>query len=156
MSGRARAIGVLAALLLVAGCSDAAAPAPSPTTSPTSSPSDPFDVDVGNCVDSTTGAGEVTEIPVVPCSGPHVGEAYAAVRMSDGATFPGEEAVVEAARGCEEPFEEFVGVPLRGSQLKVTYFHPTEQSWATGDREILCVVSDPRGPVEGSLRGAAR
>lgn len=156
MSGRARAVGVLAGVLLLAGCSGAPDTLPSPSGTPTRSSADPFDIDVGDCVESTTDAGEVTRIPVVPCSEPHVGEAYAAVRMPGGADFPGEEAVVESARGCEEPFEQFVGVELLGSQLKVTYFHPTAQSWATGDREILCVVSDPTGPVVGSLRGANR
>lgn len=155
MSGAARSLGVLA-LLLAAGCSGAPEPGPTSTAGPTSSSTDPFDVDVGDCVDSTSGAGEVTEIPVVPCGEPHVGEAYAAVRMPDGADFPGDAAVVESARGCEEPFEEFVGVPLAGSQLRVTYLHPTAGSWAAGDREILCIVSDPGGPVRGSLRGAGR
>jgi hypothetical protein len=156
MSGAARAAGALALLLLAAGCSDAPEPGPTASASPTSSSADPFDVDVGDCVDSTSGSGEVTQIPVVPCAEPHVGEAYAAVQMPDAEQFPGDDAVVGSARGCEEPFEEFVGTALLGSQLRVTYFHPTAESWAKGDREILCIVSDPVGPVRGTLRGASR
>ena len=76
--------------------------------------------------------------------------------MDDAATFPGLDAVAAAAQGCAEPFQEFVGRPLTGSALRVTYLHPTEQSWRAGDREILCVVSDPAGPVTGTLEGATR
>ncbi len=155
MTGGARALVALAVLLTLTACSDDPAPVDE-RPSPTISSVDPFDVSVGECVEATTGAGEVTEVPVVPCSAPHVGEAYESVTMEDAEVFPGDEAVVEAARGCEEPFEEFVGVALAVSQLKVTYFHPTAESWAKGDREILCIVSDPVGATEGSLRDENR
>lgn len=155
MTGAARAFAVLAVLLSLAGCADDPVPA-EPAPDPTSSSLDPFEIGVGDCVDSTTGAGEVTQVPVVSCSEPHVGEAYESVTMTGDGEFPGDEAVVEAARGCEEPFEDFVGVALAVSQLKVTYFHPTAESWATGDREILCIVSDPLRPIQGSLRNANR
>ena len=156
MSGRARRAVLFAGLLLAGGCSDGGPPAAAPDTSTTATSADAFAVGVGDCVDATTGSGEVTGVPVVSCDEPHVGEAYAEVRMTGSGSFPGEDAVVESARGCEAPFERFVGVSLAGSQLQVTYFHPTPESWRMGDREILCIVSDPAGPVVGSLRGAAR
>ena len=155
MTGGARALVATAVLVLLTGCSaDPSRGAEGTSTTTTSV--DPFEISVGDCVDTTAGSGEVTEVPVVPCSRPHVGEAYERLLMTGEGSFPGDEAVVEAARGCEEPFLEFVGVALAGSQLQVTYFHPTEQSWTTGDREILCIVSDPSGPVTGSLRNANR
>lgn len=155
MTGGARALVALAVLLTLTACSDDPAPAQD-SPSPSVSSVDPFDVTVGECVGATTGAGEVTEVPVVPCSAPHVGEAYESVTMDDAEVFPGDEAVVEAARGCEQPFEDFIGVALAVSQLKVTYFHPTAESWAKGDREILCIVSDPVGATSGSLRDEDR
>lgn len=156
MSGRARGLALLAAALVLSGCAGGADPGAGPDASTSATTGDPFDLGVGDCVDATTGSGEVTEVPIVPCSAAHVGEAYAAVRMPGSGQFPGDEAVVESARGCEAPFEEFVGMPLAGSQLKVTYFRPTPESWKAGDREILCIVSDPTGPVVGTLRGASR
>ncbi|GAB4065639.1 hypothetical protein GCM10028777_15800 [Angustibacter speluncae] len=157
----------LVALLVVAACSSTPSrtpPATSSTSVPTASASatrtpgqvDPFEVVVGDCIDEATGEGELTEVPVVDCATPHLGEAYAVVRMEDRATFPGLDAVAVAAQGCGAPFEEFVGRPLAGSALRVTYLHPTEDSWRAGDREILCVVSDPAGPVTGTLEGASR
>ncbi len=158
----------LITLLVVAACSSTprtppvtpstTAPSASATSSATRSASavDPFDVSVGDCIDEATGQGELTSVPVVDCSTPHLGEAYASVRMSGGSAFPGLDAVGEAAQGCEAPFLEFVGRPLAGSTLRVTYLHPTEESWRAGDREILCVVSDPAGPVTGTLEGATR
>ena len=156
MSGRARVLALLAGVLLLAGCGGDPDPAPTGDASSTATSADPFDLGVGDCVDTTTGSGEVTEVPVVPCTGAHLGEAFAAVQMTGDGDFPGQTAVDEAALGCQEPFEEFVGMGLAGSQLKVTYFHPTAESWATGDREILCIVSDPAGPVVGTLRDASR
>jgi hypothetical protein len=167
--GGAATVLTLVVLLVVAACSSdpSRTPSPSstsqgPTTTASSTPTrtassgDPFDVTVGDCIDESTGEGELTTVPVVDCAAPHLGEAYASVRMTGGATFPGLDAVAEAAQGCGEPFQEFVGRPLAGSTLRVTYLHPTEQSWQAGDREILCVVSDPAGPVTGSLEGATR
>ena len=156
MSGRARALALLVGVLVLAGCGGDPDPGPTGDASSTATSADPFDVGVGDCVDTTTGSGEVTEVPVVPCDRAHVGEVFAAVQMTGDGDFPGQTAVDEAARGCEEPFEEFVGVVLADSQFKVTYFHPTAQSWEIGDREILCIVSDPAGPVVGTLRDASR
>lgn len=157
----------LVALLVVAACSSTSPrtpPGTSSTTVPTATSTgtrtstsvDPFDVVVGECIDEATGEGELTSVPVVDCTAPHLGEAYAVVRMDDAPTFPGLDAVATAAQGCAEPFEEFVGRPLDRSALRVTYLHPTERSWRAGDREILCVVSDPAGPVTGTLEGATR
>lgn len=153
----------LVVLLVVAACSSTPSRTPprtSPPTAPTATAAptsvNPFGVVVGDCIDEVTGAGELTSVPVVDCGAPHLGEAYAFVRMRGGAAFPGLDAVAVAARRCEEPFQEFVGRPLAGSALRVTYLHPTDRSWRAGDREILCVVSDPTGPVTGTLEGAAR
>ena len=40
--------------------------------------------------------------------------------------------------------------------LEVTYFHPTADPWESGDREILCIVSDPAVEVLESLEDADR
>ena len=49
-----------------------------------------------------------------------------------------------------------VGDCISAFELEVQYLSPTESSWAMGDREIVCTVLDPAGPVTGTLEGANR
>jgi len=53
--------------------------------------------------------------------------------------------------------DAFVGVRSEDSIYDFGYLYPLAESWATGDREILCVIYDPAGKIgSGSLAGAAR
>ncbi|KUP96121.1 septum formation family protein [Thermobifida cellulosilytica] len=119
---------------------------------------DVFNIGVGDCFPSeeTQAEGEVSTVQTVPCSEPHDGEAYAAGDMPDG-DFPGEVEIQNFADDfCITEFDLFVGVSYEQSELDFTYYYPTAESWASGDREILCVVYDPAGDVTGTLEGAAR
>ena len=92
-------------------------------------------------------------MPTVPCSEPHDSEIYAAFELTQSA-YPGEETTQGKADAlCLPAFEEFVGEPYLESRFDFAYYYPTEESWASGDREVLCVIYDPVGPVTGSLRG---
>ncbi|PRX92558.1 septum formation family protein [Allonocardiopsis opalescens] len=116
---------------------------------------DVFSIAVGDCMNDTTGT-EVTEVPVVPCEEPHDNEVYASIMMEDG-DYPGDEAVsTQADEGCTAEFETFIGVPYAESEIYLSTLTPTEQSWASGDREILCLAYDPAGQTTGTLEGAAR
>lgn len=53
-------------------------------------------------------------------------------------------------------FESFVGMPYDQSALEVTWLEPTEESWEAGDRELVCMITDPAGQTTGSLEGANR
>ena len=119
--------------------------------------SDVFTVSVGDCLNDDGVEGEISSVPKVDCSEPHDSEAYASIEMADG-EYPGEEAVfAEADRGCESRFEAFVGISYAESVFSFSYYYPTPQSWASGDREIICLIVDPAGKVtSGSLAGAAR
>lgn len=135
-----------AALLLgglLAGCASDAA--------------DPFDLEVGDCLAEPAREGLVAEGDTrpVPCSQAHVGEVYDAILLPDGA-YPGTEALVRESAKCEATFENFVGKPYGESELKLTYFHPTSESWERGDRQILCAVEVPSGTVTNTLKGSAR
>ena len=117
---------------------------------------DVFALVVGDCTGDITEGGVLTELDAVPCADPHGAEAYASIDMDDG-DFPGDEAVqTQADDGCVAEFEAFVGLPYDDSELLSTYLTPTEESWAQGDREILCFVYDDGGPTTGSLEGAER
>ena len=56
-----------------------------------------------------TGEGEMTTIPVVPCSQQHTGEVYHVLKMADVQTVPGDAEIEQVAAGCTEPFAAFVG-----------------------------------------------
>lgn len=114
---------------------------------------DAFALQVGDCLNDATAAGEVTSVPTVPCDEPHDSEVYATFALGE-SDYLGEELVVGKAESlCLPAFEEFVGEPYLESRFDFAYYYPTEASWASGDREVLCVIYDPAGPVSGSLRG---
>lgn len=147
MSTLRRSVAVGGAVLvlggLLAGCSDAGA--------------DPFDLEVGDCLSEPSRQGVVADgdANLVACSQPHVGEVYDAIALKDG-PYPGAEALVRESAKCEATFENFVGKPYGESDLKLTYFHPTQESWERGDRQILCAVEVPTGTVTNTLKGSAR
>jgi hypothetical protein len=115
-----------------------------------------FDLEDGDCWDDPeTTSDQVNEVEVLPCSEPHDNEIYHVFDLADGdfdAT-----AVEEGARsGCLDEFDAFVGLPYADSELDVFAIWPTEESWAEGDREVLCSVYaiDLRKLV-GSMEGEA-
>jgi hypothetical protein len=119
--------------------------------------SDVFTVSVGDCLSEATADGEVSDVPIVPCSEPHDAEIYHDFTI-DGAEFPGDEEVTRLAdEGCLGAFEDFVGLPYEESTLEVTYYSPTEVSWnEVDDRLVSCLIVDPAGDTTGSLEGAGR
>jgi hypothetical protein len=162
---RSRAFAVAAvagAAMLLTGCSlvgsltnqtprDASG---TPTAANTNA--DVFSIKVGDCLNDASATGTVTTAPIVPCSQPHDSEAYKSITMKDGA-FPGADAVTtQADAGCAAAFPDFIGVAYDNSSLKISYYFPTKDSWANGDREILCTVYDDGVKTTGTLKGAAR
>jgi Septum formation len=127
------------------------------TTETTEQPADEsvFDVAVGDCLSEEV-TGDVTEVPIVPCDQPHQSEVYFIYTIEEDA-FPGRDgldAIIEEQ--CLPQFESFVGVPYLQSEIEVTTLEPTDESWDLGDRELVCMVQDPAGPVTASLEGANR
>lgn len=121
-----------------------------------------LDVQVGDCVDTSATSGQTAlyRIPVVPCTTAHGGEIYAETAApdnlaEDGAT-PTQRALWDAADAyCYPQFAKFVGLRWARSKLLYWPIAPSEESWAGGDRRILCVVESAE-PVTGSLQGADR
>ena len=113
-------------------------------------------VRAGDCFDAQDDE-SVETLPVVPCAEAHDNEIYEVFNLP-GESWPGLEEVQQAAaEGCLGPFAEYVGVSLAESSLDAFPITPSEESWnEQDDRTVLCVVTDPEGPVQGSLAGAAR
>lgn len=117
---------------------------------------DVFSIGVGDCLNDGDIEGEVSETVKIACSEPHDSEAFASIIMDDG-DFPGDGAVEDQAiADCTTEFNAFVGLDYQSSVLDFSYYYPTADSWANGDREILCLIVDPGVKVTGTLEGAAR
>jgi hypothetical protein len=115
-----------------------------------------FAIKVGDCINDADVSGEVETVPIVPCTEPHDSEAYASIIMDDG-DFPGPDAVDTAAQdGCLGAYEGYVGTAYDSSKFEISYYYPTEATWATGDREILCTLYDPAGQSTGSAKGSGQ
>lgn len=148
-------VALVAASLALAGCTATSGPSATPTASRSESA---YSIRVGDCVDDRHAAGELSTVPVVPCSTAHDSEAYKSITMP-GTAFPGNRAIQAAAvKGCEAAFAVFTGVAYDDTtRLDFSWYHPTKASWAKGDRKILCLVESlnaDRQPVTtvGSLR----
>jgi hypothetical protein len=118
-----------------------------------------FQLEVGDCLADFQDGTELSSVDALPCSEPHSDEIYASGRIPDGDDFPGPQALEAAARElCLSEYADFVGLPYDDSVLDIGYLKPTEESWADGDREVLCTIFDPAAAEEvtGSLRGAKR
>jgi hypothetical protein len=146
---------LLAAGILLAGCTASSAPGGAPSPTPTNEV-DVLALAVGDCLDTHGVPRPATTVPVADCQLEHDSEAYAQIVL-DESEFPGEDAVRSRAEsGCVEAFAEFVGIEYDASTLDYAYYFPTAGSWAEGDRRILCLIVDPGERVTGSLRGATR
>ena len=116
-----------------------------------------FSLKVGDCLlssSATADNSEVSDVPVVGCDKAHESEIFASILMDDG-DFPGaDEATKQAETGCVDAFKEYVGIAYEDSKLGINYFTPTQDTWDTGDREILCILLDPKNKTTGSLKDA--
>lgn len=93
---------------------------------------------------------DVFTVRVLPCSASHDAEVYAIVPL-DGEDYPGDVDVVRFAEGgCSREIEQLLADDPTPYEL--SYFHPTQESWSTGDRTVICLLVGPRGePLVGSV-----
>ncbi len=117
-------------------------------------PFDPSTLVVGACLDDLPG-GFVSADNLVDCAQPHSYEAFGGFDVADGA-YPGDDAIETAAiEGCEAAYAGYVGVSYQDSRLDYYYVGPTAQTWEVGDREIFCLLYDPKAEqTTGSLGGS--
>jgi hypothetical protein len=79
----------------------------------------------------------------VDCGQPHQAEMYHrfTIEAAPGAPYPGDRAVqAQATPVCELTFAAYVGVPYESSRLDYVYFYPSEATWNTGDRAVVCFL----------------
>jgi hypothetical protein len=122
-----------------------------------------FDIQVGDCMAEPEGD-EVFDVDVVPCSEEHEYEFYYEYELDLGDDYATASAEMDADadQKCYDAFADFVGIPFEESaSLYYSYYVPSVESWADGDRQIQCMVleGDENGnvvPVTGSLKGSKR
>jgi hypothetical protein len=116
-----------------------------------------FTLEVGTCFDDTDET-EVSSVPEVDCSEPHDNEVFAVFDYTDADTFPGTAEMNDAAQElCIAEFEAYVGLSYQESALEVFPITPTQGSWDSGDREVICALYNlDLSKLTGSMAGAAR
>ncbi|RKS10398.1 putative regulator of septum formation [Nocardiopsis sp. Huas11] len=117
-----------------------------------------FDLEEGDCINEVDQENDIVDVPMVDCSGPHDYEVYVSDELDEEGEFPGDQEVSDMTTAlCHDEFEDFVGTPYLESELEFTSFFPTPTGWDLYDnREYLCLVYDPAGPVEGTLEDSER
>jgi serine/threonine protein kinase len=133
-------------------------PRPRPTPSVTATPApvagqdvSAFSIRTGDCFQEVDGE-TVTELTVVPCTQSHDNEVF---KTFDVSIRTYNEAAIEAEseRTCLDVFQRYVGLDYDSSKFTVAWMTPTNGSWASGDREVLCILYDSV-PMTGSARGS--
>jgi hypothetical protein len=115
------------------------------------------DLQVGDCFNS----GEEIEISSVdgrPCGELHQYEVFAIDRY-EADSFPTTDAQMEEVfyTVCDAPFESYVGVSYAESALWASMITPSEETWASGDREFICYLhEEDESDFTGSMRGSNR
>lgn len=150
--GFAAAAAVALAAVALAGCT-ALGPGDEPDPSPTpSTPSTPLTaVAAGDCYDAAVSAA----VELIDCGSPHRFEVFASLLLED-AEYPGGALEATATARCRAAFATFVGLDFDASVLRLRLIAPSADTWEQGDREVLCVVSDPEGRTTGTLENSAR
>jgi hypothetical protein len=120
-----------------------------------------FSIEVGDClnVPSEEGYSVVQSVEGVPCTQPHNAQAYAIFDLTGFSdAFPGSAAFEEqAAQGCYDRFQSFVGISYEQSALYINFLEPTEDSWVNlDDREILCVLQPESGTFTYDAQNSGR
>ncbi|PPF47070.1 hypothetical protein C5B85_02005 [Pseudoclavibacter sp. AY1F1] len=135
---------------------DSESPTPTPTpTSVAGTMTGIEDLIVGDCFDLESGADDAELFP--NCDTLHTYEAYHSEDMTGGDTFPGDSAIDTALEDiCSAAFTGFIGAEPLLTSWNYTGIVPSAESWAGGDREVLCIVTPVDGqPTAGSAEGSA-
>ncbi len=130
---------------------------PTPTTVSTRY-DHPEDVTVGQCFDPVDDKDDGVLLAAIlrACNEPHGLELFGRPELNfdAGAPWPGDEIVDPSSEdACDALFLEYVGVAYQDSSWSYAFIRPSEATWATGDRGIMCLIEAPEG---GTLTRSAR
>jgi hypothetical protein len=127
------------------------APTAGPTPTPATTRYDhPEDVVVGQCFDPVDDKDDGVLLAAIlrACDEPHGLELFGRPRLNfdADAAWPGDEIVDPSSEdACDALFLEYVGVAYQDSSWSYSFIRPSEQTWATGDRGIMCLIEAAEG-----------
>lgn len=149
-----KGLGLVASVLLLAGCSSA--PAETVDVAPGTTVAY-GGLTVGQCLSQDAAEGDISVSQAVDCNSAHFGEVMSAGNVKiKGDVFNASKIAEMANNFCIKTFEDFVGVRYDKSTLQVFPLVPSEKSWGAGDRIATCVIYDQSGSTTGTLKGANR
>lgn len=111
--------------------------------------------EVGEC----TGPQDVPvlEVAVLDCDNRHEYEVYADKEIKSKKAPSDTELQKLLKDVCIAEFEDFVGVPLAKSKYEYSYFIASADVWKkVADHRLVCSAGNPKGGIEGSLKGAKK
>ena len=137
----------------------AATTAASPTPSVGSTPAPtaastrydhPEDVVVGQCFDPVDDKDDGVLLAAIlrACDEPHGLELFGRPELNfdADAAWPGDEIVDPSSEdACDALFLEYVGVAYQDSSWTYSFIRPSEETWSTGDRGIMCLIEASEG-----------
>jgi hypothetical protein len=94
----------------------------------------------------------------VGCTEPHQGEVFHRfeVTVAPGEPYPGDgETSRRGDEGCAAAFPTYVGIGPGESRLSYLYYYPSAQTWAIGDRAVMCILyGEPEELHRATLAGS--
>lgn len=103
-----------------------------------------LDLYVGQCIQNP-GEGTVFDVENAVCTTEHWGEVFHVTTITS-SQMPSEDDMNDmASDACIDAFEAYVGRPYDESDLDITWYFPTRESWADGDRTIQCIATRTDG-----------
>jgi hypothetical protein len=113
-----------------------------------------FSLDIGDCYNPNGKAeGTAYAVEVVPCDEAHKGQVVGEFAIDKGTEYPGDDGISTIADNrCPAEAQKYApdtwALP-KGAAL--SYYTPTKESWATGDRAVSCTYTAEKGTLSGSL-----
>jgi hypothetical protein len=137
------------AALLLAGCAGQG------LATPTTGTVDAYSVAIGECTGPIP-TGVTDRLELIACADEHNWEAFTATTL-ESEKYPGSPALTRTAgEFCEKAFADFVGVKVTKSKYDLTFLLPTDETWAAGDREVVCLAGSASKMTAGSLEGSKK
>ena len=89
------------------------------------------------------------------CTTEHWGEVYHVMTITS-SQMPSENDMDDmASNACIDAFEPYVGRPYDESDLDITWYFPTRESWEDGDRSLQCIaISGDGDPLYQPVRNS--
>ena len=91
----------------------------------------------------------------IDCNQTHYGEIYA-IGYSSLTAFDSAALINEIEDYCYTTFEPYVGIDYMESEFYYEYWYPSQETWDSGDRVLVCLVTTFDGVVNEPLAGANR